>query len=82
MSAVKIKPKDFSKEATQVEIEVRGFKLNSKTGTAIVIFKDSEDKELKRERVEIPEDVFSTWGTDDSVIQNYVFAQLGLEVGN
>lgn len=79
MSKTDIKPKDFSKQATSVEVQVGGFPLNAKTCTATAILRDAEDQEIKRERVEIPEDVFAAWGTDDSVIENYVLSQLGLE---
>ncbi len=79
MSNVSIKPKDFSKQATKISISVRGFELNAKKCNAVVLFRDNADQELSRQIIEIPEDVFAQWGTDDSVISNYVISNLELE---
>lgn len=76
---ISIKPKEFGKKATKVEIEVGGFPLNSKTGNATAIFKDEEGNGVGRERLEIPEEVFAKWGTDDSIIEDYVLKTLGLK---
>lgn len=78
MSKINISPKKFQKDAVAVTIEVRGFQLNSKSGTAVAIFSDEDGHELKRERVDIPEEIFTQWGTDDSIIENYVLQQLQL----
>lgn len=77
-NAIEIQPKNFGKTATKVVVEINGFGMGSTTGTAIAIYKDAQDNELERTRVAIPENIFTAWGTDDSVITNYVLQQVGV----
>lgn len=77
--SIKIKPVIIAKPAVFVRIEVKGFALNSKSGKATVIYENEDKKEVKRTDIDIPENTFSKWGTDDSVIEKYVLKTLGLK---
>lgn len=67
-------------EAVGIEITVLPFNVPTETsiGTYYSLF-DELDNKLLDGNVTVPYEVVSEWGTDDSVIINYVLTTLGLE---
>lgn len=62
---------------TQVQIRVIDFNLMATSCTCEVAY-ISESVCVRVEKVDIPEDVYAQWGTDDNVIVSYVLQQLDL----
>ena len=75
-----IVPTETTQVCNRIQITMDDFKLKATTGACRVFFYNSNDTVIKVERVEIPEEVYTNWGTDDQVIIDYVLNALGLEV--
>ena len=65
------------KQATKILINVQ-LQTGGTTSTAFYQLKDAQGGYLYDGIISIPTAVHSTWGTDDSVIENYVLQQLNL----
>lgn len=74
---VNITPITVAYTVTKVEIRMDDFQLGATTGTCAVYFFDGQ-RAVKAERVEIPEEIYSEWGQDDSFITQYVLTALNL----
>lgn len=74
---VNISPVDIISTATKVEIVMIGFSLKATSGMCDVMFYN-DTRSIKTERIIIPEDVYSIWGSDDQVIIDYVLNTLDL----
>lgn len=72
---VNIEP--LSQSITQVQIRVIDFNLMATSCVCEVAYM-SESVCVRVEKVDIPEEIYTQWGTDDSVIVNYVLQQLNL----
>jgi hypothetical protein len=74
---VDISPVSIAYVASKIEIRMDDFQLGAATGTCTVYYMDGP-RVVKAERVEIPEEVYVEWGTDDSFIAQYVLTALNL----
>jgi hypothetical protein len=63
----------------RIQITMDNFRLKAITGACRVFFYDANNVVIKVERVEIPEEVYTNWGTDDQVIIDYVLGTLFLQ---
>lgn len=75
-----IAPITITHTATKIEILMNEFKLGATTGSCTVYLMD-EFRVVDAKRVDIPEEVYATWGTDDSFIVDYVLQVLNLIAG-
>jgi hypothetical protein len=64
-------------EATEIEITVR-FDLGAKTSQYWVLLNEDSQK-VADGNIDIPEEILSQWGTDDTLVLDYILEQLGLE---
>lgn len=62
--------------ADQIEITIGSFSLGE-IPRVIVSFKNSE-KTLETKVLEMPEETYQNWGTDDQVVVDFVLEELGL----
>lgn len=74
---VNVSPVTVAHTIQSVEIRFDEFALKATKGACTVLYL-SDHRVVKIERVEIPEDVYTSWGTDDQVIIDYVLSQLNL----
>lgn len=63
--------------ATTIEVEVMNFVLGSESADVAVKLMDGANV-LERKLVPLSQEVYQQWGTDDSVVLNYVVSELGL----
>lgn len=68
----------LDRQATQLEIRVE-LKPNADTSTAYYNIRNSERGLIFNGIIQIPIEIHSTWGEDDSVIEDYVLEQLNLQ---
>jgi len=75
---IQIKPKKIlNKIATQLDIRV-DLNLNSETSTSFFNLRDDEGGLIYDDIIPIPSEIHSQWGTDDSVIEDYILSELNL----
>lgn len=60
-----------------ITINVRPFFIGEETASIVVTLENSE-KSFETKILTLPTDVYEAWGTDDSVIINWVCEELGL----
>ena len=63
-------------EVNDIEITVNAFPLFP--GNITVNWRVSGNNIVKEGTLPLPQEIISTWGTDDSVVKNYVLQMLGL----
>jgi hypothetical protein len=64
-------------EANKMDITVIPFLLGSETTSLSVNIKNDE-KIFESKKLDIPQDIYESWGTDDSIIIEWVCEELGL----
>ena len=58
---------------TAVATKIRWYMLRyPETNSCYWALQDSSDKTLAEGNINIPQEVIDTWGTDDSIIENYL----------
>lgn len=79
---INIIPTETKYVCDRIQISIDDFKLKATNGSCRVFFyNESGGSVVKVERVEIPEEVYTNWGTDDQVIVDYVLNTLQLQEG-
>lgn len=74
--SVTIQPANVPQIATRVDLYLQ-YIFNATDCTVSAIIYDASGNYLETQSVYISPAVYSTWTTDDSIIINYVLAQLG-----
>lgn len=75
-------PTETTHVCNRIQISMDDFKLKATNGSCRVFFyNESGGSVVKVERIEIPEEVYTNWGTDDQVIVDYVLSTLQLQEG-
>lgn len=64
--------------AITLEVRVLTFGLNAESAIAYYALKDSNNNTLLEGNLQIISEVFLNWGTDDSVIEDFVLDELNL----
>jgi hypothetical protein len=62
--------------ATQIDITILPFNLGLIPKVRVDIVND--EKSFESKTLDMPEDIYENWGTDDSTIINWVYEELGL----
>lgn len=78
---MKIKPTQAGfpqREATDIEINTF-FSVGGTTSQTHWTIKSEQGEILAQGNCSIPEEIHAQWGTDDSIIEDYVLEQLNLE---
>lgn len=76
-STILIQDFEVSKIAVKIQLYMQ-YVFSATEGNVEVIFLSSTDEILKQQNVPIPSDVYASWTTDDSTIEDYVLSTLGL----
>ncbi len=75
-STFNIQPYSVSQNSTKIELFLQ-YQFNAIDGTVFVYFKDNNDNTIDTKTVFIPEEIYSSWQQDETII-NYVLTQLNL----
>ena len=78
MSTIPIVPTLQSTVATSVTITIPSFELHATETDVYATLQDSSGRYVDRKVVHIPPEIYAGWGTDDTYIEEYVLAELGL----
>lgn len=73
-----VTPTPVTMEVTQITVTMRNFELNATEGSAVVVRYDKDNRFVDTKEVPIPPNIYASWGTDDSVIVNYVLGKLSM----
>lgn len=78
---INIEPIEIPTKGTAITLEVRvlTFNLNSDSAIAYYALRDSNSNILLDGNLQIISEVFLNWGTDDSIIEDFVLETLNLE---
>jgi hypothetical protein len=66
------------KEAKKIEVNIY-FPLGSETSRAYWAMWSDDNEKLAQGDLLIPQEIHMNWGTDDSIVEDYVLQQLGLQ---
>lgn len=77
---MKIQPVEIPTKGTAVSLDVTvlSFKLNSESGSSYYKLSSESGQTLLEGNLNIPSSVFLNWGTDDSIVLDYVLSELKL----
>lgn len=77
---INIEPIEIPTKGTAITLEVRvlTFSLNSDSATAYYALRSENSNILLEGNLEISSEVFLNWGTDDSIIEDFVLQALNL----
>jgi hypothetical protein len=64
-------------EATEIDITVR-FDLGAKTSQSYWVLLNENNQKVADGNIDIPEEIHSKWGTDDTLVLDYILLSLGL----
>lgn len=78
-STIQVKPKDLFFEISKLELSFENFTLHAVDGYVNVTYFTNAGFIVHIERVYIPPNIYSQWGTDDTFITDYVLQQIHFE---
>jgi hypothetical protein len=64
-------------EATEIDITVR-FDLGAKTSQSYWVLLNEANQKVADGNLDIPEEIHTQWGTDDTLVLDYILLSLGL----
>ena len=76
---IKIEPYPINRSIDHVKVFIDNFQLLATSGSATVYEYDVSDTLLNVSRVPIPVDTWTSWGSDDMFIVDFVLDQLGFD---
>lgn len=76
---ISVVPKPVMQEITKAQLSMPTFSLHATQDVVYVTLMTADNKVIDRKAVDIPPDVYTAWGQDDSFIVGYVLEQLDLE---
>lgn len=77
---IDIKPIPVTRPSmTKIQIKILDYKLFSTTAIAEIRFYDADESFVENRFLDIPASVISEWGTDDTIVETYIMAQLNIE---
>lgn len=76
---VDVQPISVSVEVAKADVQFIDFQLNATDGYVQVLRYDKNDRFIDTTVVHIPPDIYSQWGTDDSIIIDYALEQLKMK---
>lgn len=79
MTDVPIQPSPFQKEIVSVQITIDNFQLDAKECSCSCYCYDAQRRLLDVQRVQINEEEYAAWGTDDSYIVDLCLTKLGFQ---
>ena len=73
-----VSPTPVTMEVTQITVTMRNFELNATEGSAVVVRYDKDNRFVDTKEIPIPPNIYTSWGTDDTVIINYVLEKMSM----
>lgn len=76
---IDVSPVSVSCQVEKVDIQFVDFQLNATEGTVQVNRYTKNSRFVDSMAVTIPQDIYAKWGTDDTIIVDYVLQQLKMD---